>query len=176
MSGVILKGNISGQVELNVPDVAGTNVINVAPQTGTLHVAAPAFRAQEVGGQTITLATATKITLSETQTSECFDTNNCFASSRFTPTVAGYYQVNTIVGVTLATSIASVTVYAFKNGNQSFASAFSGSSSTSGYASASGVIYLNGTTDYIELYGRGTGTGTVTVISADFSAALIRGA
>jgi hypothetical protein len=53
----------------------------------------PAFSAYQSSGQTLSSATATKLNF---QTEE-FDTNNNFDSTtnmRFTPTVAGYYQVN----------------------------------------------------------------------------------
>lgn len=176
MAGVILKGNTSGQVELSVPAVAGTNVINVAAQSGTLHVAAPAVKAEAAGTQTISLATATKVTLSDTQNSECFDTNNCFASSTFTPTVAGYYQINASVQITLGTSITSLSVFIYKNGSQLASNANDGSSSTSGYANVSEIAYMNGTTDYIDIYGRATGSGSVTIVQGSISAALIRGA
>lgn len=36
MSGVILKGNTSGQVELSVPAVAGTNIIDVPAASGQM--------------------------------------------------------------------------------------------------------------------------------------------
>ena len=49
----------------------------------------PAFSAYQSSAQTLSSNTATKLTF----TTEEFDTNNNFASSTFTPTVAGYYLV-----------------------------------------------------------------------------------
>ena len=55
---------------------------------------APAFWAWQSVQQTgVTASTWTKITF----TSEIFDTNNNYDSSRFTPTVAGYYQINATI-------------------------------------------------------------------------------
>jgi len=51
----------------------------------------PAFMAESTVDQSVTSATWTKVTLGN----EIFDTDSCFSSSRFTPTVAGYYQLFT---------------------------------------------------------------------------------
>lgn len=52
----------------------------------------PAFSAYQSVAQTLASTTITKITF----TTEEFDTNSCYdtSTSRFTPTVAGYYQIN----------------------------------------------------------------------------------
>ena len=83
---------------------------------------------------------------------EEFDTAGNFASSRFTPTVAGYYQINgnisfpNIAGGDCAVSI-------FKNGTRfKDGSACPLTSILGGYAQISSFIYLNGSTDYVELY------------------------
>ena len=54
----------------------------------------PAFSAYQSTQQTgISSATFTKVNF---QTEE-FDTNSNFASSTFTPTIAGYYQINSVI-------------------------------------------------------------------------------
>ena len=50
----------------------------------------PAFFAHPASGQSISASTFTKVTLG----TEVYDTDSKFASSRFTPTIAGYYQIN----------------------------------------------------------------------------------
>lgn len=176
MSSLVLSGDTSGTVTLSVPAAAGSNTVTVAAQTGTLNVAGPAFSATAPGSQTITTATFTKATLN----TENFDTNNCFDSTtnyRFTPTVAGYYQFNGVANITAATSISNASVYFYKNGASYSSSAGAPISSGTAVASVSDVIYCNGTTDYIELYVRAVGTGTLTVTSATFfSGCLVRGA
>jgi hypothetical protein len=93
----------------------GTGVTGVLPiaNGGTgLSAAGPAFSAYASSSQNITANTLTLVTLG----TELFDTNNNFASSRFTPTVAGYYQINGIVrgtGTTMTLLQASI----YKNGS-----------------------------------------------------------
>lgn len=110
--------------------------------------AAPAFSAYQSSAQTLSTATVTKIQL---QTEE-FDTNNNFDNAsnyRFTPTVAGYYQINAQITVSVSASL--IITYIYKNGS-SYKQANSSTSSLSSN-SISTVVYLNGSTDYIELYG-----------------------
>ena len=59
--------------------------------TGAGGVITPAFYANKNANQTITSGTTTKITFE----TELFDTANAFASSKFTPGVAGKYYIET---------------------------------------------------------------------------------
>ena len=137
---------------------------------------APAFRAATGlgSGQTLSANTWTKITLS----SAIFDTDSCFDTStyRFTPTVAGYYQVNASILWDTGGSVSIVSIY--KNGaSQSLTewANFSWGAGTS--INVNNIIYMNGTTDYIEMYGyHSAGTSTVNKDSGNtfLSAALIR--
>ena len=188
MSSVVLSGDTSGIVSLTVPAVAGTNTVTFPAATGTVMVSGnmPAFSAYANASQTVTNNVFTKVAL---QVKE-FDTANCFDNTtnyRFTPNVAGYYQVNAqlvLVG-TVATTQAIVSVY--KNGsanswginvNPSASLASNGSTNIS----YSTLVYLNGSTDYIELYGYYYGTtGTCTFstsapsyYTSRFSASLVR--
>lgn len=121
----------------------------------------PAFRAYASTNQTgIVTGTATKLTLD----TEVFDTNNNFASSRFTPTVAGYYQINGIVTMQSTTTNQAVGALIFKNG---VTDAWASTPATTGQypsASVNALVYLNGSTDYVELYvWQGTGSNQQTV-------------
>jgi len=132
----------------------------------------PAFHAGSAGTQTVTNSVNTKVTLTED-----FDTNADFASSRFTPSVAGYYQINAVCAATAGTALTYVGPLIYKNGSVYSYGYFPGYASTNGFGSVSDIVYCNGTTDYIELYIRVAGTGTLTVGSATiFSGSLIRGA
>jgi hypothetical protein len=181
---IAISGATSGAVTLSVPAVAGSNTVTIAAQTGTLNAAGPAFSVYRNGTQTITSGVVTKLQLN----TEVFDTNNNFDSTtnyRFTPTIAGYYQINGAVLVEFSSS----------NGFISFCSVFkNGSEYNRGamyYAAAGGqiaqgstvatVVYFNGSTDYIELYVRGdASTGTITTANNSAynwcSGSLIRGA
>jgi hypothetical protein len=114
----------------------GTNVVGNGP----------AFSAYQPSGsaQTITLNTWTKVNFQ----SEEFDTNNNFSSSRFTPTVAGYYQLNAVVNTNYGPG--GVIVSFYKNGSE-FYRGGNIQTGTAGSGS-SGLIYLNGSTDYVETY------------------------
>jgi hypothetical protein len=136
----------------------------------------PAFSAYADTNQTVSDATATKITFG----TEEFDTNNNFASSRFTPTVAGYYQVNSTVNCS-QTSLIDFVIWIYKNGSQyKRGFGFGGTAQSKFIAPVSTLVYLNGTTDYVEvyIYSDGTGSATVNASSQDtwFNGCLVRAA
>ena len=108
----------------------------------------PAFSAYaDSTTQTLTDATYNKILF---QTEE-FDTNSNFASSRFTPTVPGYYQINAqvLLGLAAVTS-AQITVY--KNGSNWKEGTRMLLAAGSNALVVSNLVYLNGSTDYVEIY------------------------
>jgi hypothetical protein len=73
------------------------------------------------------------------------------ANNKFQPTVAGYYQFNTTVGITGAQSGGYYSISFKKNGTVWHPSGTS--TSTGPYVrNLSTLIYLNGTTDYVEVY------------------------
>lgn len=106
---------------------------------------APAFDATAAGSQVVSSGAYSKVLFA----TENYDTNGNFASSRFTPTVAGYYQIG--CNVTLGTTIGEFVIAVYKNG-----SAFRyllDYTPTSTYAFSSGVLVsMNGSTDYLEIY------------------------
>ena len=103
----------------------------------------PAFSAYASTATSISGGVFTKVT----QNVEEFDTNNNFASSRFTPTVAGYYQVNAGSN-TPASNYANSAI--FKNGSV-YKSGTNGSGAVNS-SCVSTLVYLNGSTDYVEFY------------------------
>jgi hypothetical protein len=106
----------------------------------------PVFRAYANAQTTVTSA-FNKINLG----AESFDTNNAFDTtlSRFTPQIAGYYAIH---GSFEANgSSYSLRSYLYKNGVGVAAGTFTGSPMICSVVSD--VIYLNGTTDYVELWG-----------------------
>ena len=135
----------------------------------------PAFSAQIGTAQTLTGSTYTKLAFN----TEIFDTNSNYDATtnyRFTPTVAGYYQVTLRGAITTGTSSFYPVIY--KNG---VGAAYGASSiSVTGVDNASLVTflgYLNGSTDYIEAYGYVTLTiNTSSGITTYFQAFLARSA
>ena len=108
---------------------------------------------------TFTLATWTKVILD----AETYDTNGCFDTStyRFTPNVAGYYQINASIFSNWSTSqFSSYFTSIFKNGSEYRTTQILVSASTDtwyGNVNVEDIVYLNGSTDYIEIYVKATG-------------------
>lgn len=155
--------------------IDGSGSINI----GSFPVGAgPAFSAYSTVDQSVTSNVVTKVTLG----AELFDTNNAFSSSRFTPTIAGYYQLNGLVrGASGSANVTAVGSQIYKNGSL-LAASFTTSPGVSVLASLiSEVVYLNGSTDYVELFGSVVATNPVFDYAADgsncrFSGALVRAA
>jgi hypothetical protein len=139
----------------------------------------PAVSAYKSTNQSITTTTATKITFD----TENFDTNNNFASSTFTPTVAGYYQISSgFFPSADSTTFSRAFISIYKNGAewQRLQDVTTiGQFITFLGASGSCLVYCNGTTDYIEAYGFIIGTNPVIGSGSTityFDAVLVRGA
>jgi hypothetical protein len=172
MSSVIIAGDTSGSITLAAPAIAGSTVLTLPAVSGTVMVNGPAFSAYQSTGQTITGGAASAKILFQI---EEFDTNNNYSSSRFTPTVAGYYQVNASYQ-SLGANIPTVELW--KNGSTYKYGTYFGASGTNPIVTGAWFIYCNGTTDYLEIYGSGSATAntSATAIATYFQAAMIRGA
>jgi len=141
----------------------------------------PAFRAYVDTNQTITSGSQQKVTFG----TETFDTNSNFASSRFTPTVEGYYQLNATVRMDNASGTDELMITIWKNGSE-YARGWNNSgvaiSSASKWwsMSVSDIAYANGSTDYFEIYIQQTsGSNRTTTIGSNisyFSGCMIRSA
>jgi hypothetical protein len=136
----------------------------------------PAFRVVLNNNQSFTSAVSTKVVF-DTKT---FDTNNNVSSGTFTPTVAGYYQINAGIYFTLSTgSFTNARIQIYKNGSLYSRGTMIFFSGTDIAISTSDLVYCNGSTDYIEIYGYagGTTTGQVFVGSLTntyFTGAMVR--
>lgn len=114
----------------------------------------PAFRAYLSSNQSISNSTNTKVQLN----TKSFDTANCFDNTtnyRFTPNVAGYYQFSAVLALS-GTNSANVQALIYKNGATASNSVFYApglTGVTQINAVLSDLIYMNGSTDYVELYG-----------------------
>jgi hypothetical protein len=132
----------------------------------------PAFSAYQSVSQSFPNASTIKVLLGV----EDFDSNSNFASSRFTPTVAGYYLITGVVAGT-TNDIELFTAYIAKNGTE-----FTSGTRVVGAASGtvvSTVLLLNGSSDYVELFARhnsGATKGLATGRNTSMSGCLIRSA
>jgi hypothetical protein len=181
MSSVVISGDTSGAITLAAPAVSGTNTATLPAATGTVMVSGnmPAFSAYGNANYTQTSGVWTKL---QANTKE-FDTASCFNTSTyaFTPNVAGYYQVTSQVTLSTSVSYSLAITAIYKNGSQfKDGNDIRGVTGTTVRLINSALIYMNGTTDYLEIYARMDGTGTITSVcnSADgyFQAVLVRGA
>jgi len=138
----------------------------------------PTFSSYPSATQTLTSGVYTKLqyNLEEWDTASCYNTSDY----RFTPNVAGYYQVNGSIGLATTSSVPMI-ITIYKNGSgYRQGTISSGVAASFPFCGVSALVYLNGTTDYIELYGYSPG-GTLSTWSASltnnyFQAALVRSA
>ena len=141
-SGIVTTADNTGNLALQS---AGTTIMPITSTGVTTQVGAPAFSAYANAGQSFSSGVAAKVLYGV----EEFDTNNNFASSRFTPTVAGYYQLNAQIQPNDSYTGSWIAIYKngslFKYGNYY-------TSGTTGGAVVSSLVYLNGSTDYVEIY------------------------
>jgi hypothetical protein len=168
--GVKLAAASGGSIELVPTNTASNFTVTVPAGTAVMAIDGPAFSAYQSSSQTVTLLTFTKILF---QTEE-FDTNNNFASSTFTPTVAGYYLITSAIEPSSSQTYQYIFLY--KNGSN-FKQNSNGSSPGTG-STLSTLIYFNGSTDYAEIY---TYLSATSAISASFrttyfQASMVRGA
>ena len=176
MSSIVVSGDTSGAITIAAPAVAGTNTLTLPAATGTVltsastQVTGPAFSSYQTSGQTLSSSTYTKL-LFDTKD---FDTNSNYSTStsRFTPTVAGYYFANASIN---AGNNSQDIAFIYKNGSL----VRSGTNVSNGYLGiVTTLVYCNGTTDYLEAYGyMGSGAATGTGLGATmFQAFLARSA
>jgi hypothetical protein len=131
-------------------DYSFTGTITGAGGTNT-----PAFYAYLSSDQTgIADDTAAKITID----TEVLDTDNCFASNKFTPTTAGKYFLYACINLNSGNynQLRACEVYIYKNGSSILHSTNNlvenMGRKLSPYVSV--VVDANGSSDYFELYGQ----------------------
>ena len=142
----------------------------------------PAFAAYAAAVlQTITSGSQQKVLF---QTEE-YDTNSNYANSRFTPTVAGYYQLNAEVRLDGASGTGEMMIILYKNGGEyKRGTNQSGTQIASNFwaMQVSSLVYANGTGDYFEIYVQQGSGGNVTVTAVNnpaitwFNGCMLRGA
>lgn len=149
-----------------------TQAIAVATAVGN----GPAFAAYSGGGTSVATATVTKLAFD----TKVFDTANCYNTStyRFTPNVAGYYLFNAVTRFGSFTSTQCF-LRIYKNGSTFNQGGGCGVSAGYVQPTANWLVYMNGTTDYVECYGYQTSGSTQSTDYTDyyqFTGCLIRAA
>ena len=124
-----------------------TQAIAVATAVGN----GPTFSAYATTSQTLSSGTSTKVIFQGTywNVGSAYDASTNY---RFTPQVAGYYQIN--AGVGIGSNVAGerqLAIYKsgfeFKRGTDS-----APTGATPYQLNASGIVYCNGSTDYVEIW------------------------
>ena len=180
LNGQIDIGNGSGFTRTTLTASSGISITN---GSGSITIAntqnqGPAFGAYQANVQSIPNNTSTKVKID----TKIFDTNTNYDNTtnyRFTPTVAGYYQISG--GLAVNQIVGGLLINVWKNGSNYAQGSYSGGAVNIGnycQSSVSTLVYLNGSTDYVELYVYQSSGGSVNtgpgVASAFFNGAMIR--
>jgi hypothetical protein len=176
----IVQGGTTDQVSVaNLTTGRNVPLSGIAyPASGGGSALAPAFSAYKNANQSIAAFTAVKMAFQV----EEFDTNSNYDNTtnyRFTPTVAGYYQVQW--SLALNDKANEYYTYLYKNGS----SVKEGSNAlpnfptpgTTTQIGGTALIFMNGSTDYLEIYAVCSSAGQVNSSSTQsfFQACMVRG-
>jgi len=157
-----------GTLRIGVGNADSPTEVGRFNSNGYVATNAPAFSASSAG-QSVSNSTWTKIAYSTEQ----FDTNSEYDSTtnyRFLPSVAGYYQINVSAAMNTGTPF-QIASAIYKNG-----SPYSyGTNTTGSFGSVSTVLlYLNGSTDYVEGYCLQASGGSLNTVNSVFSGILVK--
>ena len=145
---------------INLPDSNGT-ILTTA--TAGVPIGGPAFSASPNASVSVANVTFTKLNFQV----EEFDTNSNFSSSRFTPTVAGYYQINGMVSISGSNPTSGIMLVSlYKNGVRFLDGNQIPFALNAPKILLSTLVYLNGSSDYVELYAYQSSGSTVNLLAA----------
>ena len=178
---IVMSGSTSGTTTIIPSAVAGTTTVTMPAATGTMMVSGnmPAFSAYLSSNQSIGNGSLTKMQCN----TEEFDTASAYDNAtnyRFTPQVSGYYQVSGAAQLNYTSALYSSFICIYKNG-----SAFKFGNNTMNtnvyqQVCVSALIYLNGSTDYVEIYAQQNSGGSANIggnqNTSYFQAVLVRAA
>lgn len=165
MASIVVAGDTSGTITLSAPAVSGTNTLTLPANTGTVLTTAstfagtgPAFSAFPTTATTslphVTFTSPIAFDTEQFDTASCFNNTNATVGGipayAFKPTFAGYYQINGCVSFSGANIGGSNFLAIVKNGTEFVDGAYfyTGGSTA---VTISFLMYLNGSSDYIQL-------------------------
>ena len=125
---------------------------------------APTFGASSSTTQTISNASSTKIVFDVVQ----FDTDNAYdhtTNYRFQPTIPGYYRINVQIAPSAAYTSQYFLASIYKNGVSVIEGNPNSGTSSLSRSQANGLVYLNGSTDYVEAYAFQNSGGNITIVN-----------
>ena len=181
-NGGVFRWFVPGSTRLSLYPNGNVDLTGLVTVNGKRVINGPAFSAYAAAiSQTITSGSQQKVLF---QTEE-FDTDNCYSSSRFTPNVEGYYQLNAEVRLDGATGTGEMMIVIWKNGAEhKRGTNQQGTQIAANFwaMQVSSLVYANGTTDFFEIYvQQGSGSSvTVTAVNSPnitwFNGCMVRGA
>jgi len=158
----------ASDLTVSVPPFAATMatlVANTAPSGPYFSVPnvagnGPTFSAFASSATSVTNGGWTKILYA----TKMYDTNNFYdtTASRFTPTVAGYYLINGTTSINGTITNTNNAFSIWKNGTEFIRGSGVGVVSGYLYNNVTGIVYMNGTSDYVELFQYNNSGGTIT--------------
>ena len=155
-----LASGVASTDELLISDGGVLKRVDVSLVGGTN---TPAFHCGQTSTQTLATGTFTKLVLDATET---LDTDNAFSSSRFTPQTAGNYFIYGSLRFNDGADFDNMNVSIYKNGTDKVLDT-QGSHFHYETKKVSGIVNLNGSSDYVELFGRQTSGGNLNTRPSD---------
>jgi hypothetical protein len=148
----IAAAQVVGATDAGVPTTLGMgNGLQISGSILQQRVR-PAFQAVRNTQQSVTSGVLTKVLFNV----EVIDTNNCYDTTlaRFTPNVAGYYFISSQIAAVDNSGPAAYAgiIVIYKNGSGQIAGRSAYADNGANTVSVNTMIYMNGTTDYLEIY------------------------
>lgn len=160
--GTMFGGGFKIDAAADYLNTFSASLVTSEPLTGLENVRV--FRAYRSSAQSISADTLTDLEFDQVT----FDTGDDFntVTDRFQPTVAGYYNIAANLGLTPSSASSDgIRVQIRKNGTDVIAAATDRHENvlSTRYVSASAIVYMNGTTDYLQarIYSWGSAGDTV---------------
>ena len=158
-SGANLTNIPAGQLTGALPAISGANLTGIP-------IIPPLFRVIRSDYQVLSNNTDTVINFDNDSSSVSFDSNNFFNTSnyRFTPTIAGYYQLTAQLEFSLNSGNNLFGLMIFKNGSEYLRiRRWNDGSNSNVNINITGIVPFNGSSDYAQVYGWQNSGGNITV-------------
>jgi hypothetical protein len=159
----------------------GVDIYGDLSVTGKIASGNPVFSARISSTQSLSNVTATKVAFNNTD----FDTASCFSTStyRYTPNVAGYYQFNWSIILQVGVNTGSREYITWIQKNDAiwiWGTNFDTTPNHYVCSTGTALIYMNGSTDYVEVFASQSSGGLATInpstsYNSRFSGVMVRG-
>ena len=159
-SGANLTNIPAGQLTGALPAISGANLTGIP-------IIPPLFRVIRSDYQVLANNTDTVISFDNDSSGSSFDTNNFYNTStyRFTPTIAGYYQLTAQLEFSLNSGNNLFGVMIFKNGAEALrVRRWNDGSNSNVNINVTGIVAFNGSSDYAQAYGWQNSGGNISII------------